>query len=57
MVCTTLSVKEVAESLGVSLLTGYHIIHRGDIAAIRVGRQLKISKAEFEAYKKRNSTA
>jgi excisionase family DNA binding protein len=57
MVSTLLKVAEVAEQLDVSPLTVYHLIHRGEIKALRVGRLLKIQKMDLESFKNRNSTS
>lgn len=42
------SVAEIAELTGVKPKTLYGIISRGEIRAIRIGRQLRITRAELE---------
>ncbi len=49
-----LTIGQVAECLAVSELTVRRIVHRGEIAAVRVGeRQLRIAPYELEGYLER----
>ena len=51
-----LSVLEVAKDMGVSKDTVYKEIREGRLKAFRVGKQkFRISEAELEAYKTRNT--
>lgn len=45
--------REVAHNLDVSVPTVRRIIARGDIAAVRVGNQLRVEPAERERYIRR----
>ena len=45
-----LKVKDVAEALSVSMQTIRREIGNGNISAIRVGNQLRISEIELKAY-------
>jgi putative molybdopterin biosynthesis protein len=45
-----LSVGEVATRLGVSRLTVWRLIDRGEIPALRVGRQLRLDPEELNAW-------
>ena len=47
-----LSVKQVADALGVTPPTIRRYIEAGDIPAIRIGRQYKIDRDDFEKYVK-----
>ena len=46
------SLKEVALELGVHWKTVYNMILRGDIKAVKIGRQWKISEEEIERLKR-----
>ena len=48
-----LSVDEAAEALRVSTKTVRRLIARGELSAVRVGRQLRISQDGFFAYLRR----
>ncbi|NLV16632.1 MAG: helix-turn-helix transcriptional regulator [Syntrophomonadaceae bacterium] len=48
----SLTPKEVAEILNIKKNTVYELIKRGDLAAYRVGRKLRIEPEDVEAYKK-----
>ncbi|WJY28339.1 MULTISPECIES: substrate-binding domain-containing protein [Sporosarcina] len=45
--------EDLAEFLQVSKLTVYDLIKKGEITAYRVGRQMRVDAADFEAYKNR----
>jgi excisionase family DNA binding protein len=45
-----LTAREVAEAMRVSTMTVYRLIKAGDLPAIRVGKHLRIRRAELEAY-------
>jgi excisionase family DNA binding protein len=45
-----LSVRAVAELLGVSTKTVRRLIGRGDLAAHRIGGSLRVSEADLRAY-------
>lgn len=49
----SLTPEEVAELLNIKKNTVYELIKRGDLAAYRVGRKLRIEREDVEAYKKR----
>lgn len=42
--------KDVAKCLGCSLPTAREIMHRSDFPAIKVGKNLKVSKTAFEQW-------
>ena len=42
--------KEVQEMLGLSKVTMLKLIHRGDIKAVRVGDQWRITEIDFNEY-------
>ena len=42
--------KEAAAELGVSVWTIYRLIMKGDLAAVRVGRLLRIPESSIDAY-------
>jgi excisionase family DNA binding protein len=45
-----LNVGEVANRLGVSRLTVWRLIDRGELPALRVGRQLRLDPDELDAW-------
>jgi excisionase family DNA binding protein len=45
-----MTVSEVAEQLRVSNMTVYRLIKAGDLAAIRVGKNYRIRRADLDAY-------
>jgi excisionase family DNA binding protein len=45
-----MTVSEVAEQLRVSNMTVYRLIRAGDLAAIRVGKNYRIRRADLDAY-------
>ena len=49
-------VSELAESLRVSLMTIYRYIKSGKIKAHKIGKEFRISKAEFERFLNKSST-
>lgn len=49
----SLTPEEVAEILNIKKNTVYELIKRGDLAAYRVGRKLRIEREDVEAYKMR----
>lgn len=42
--------KEIAKCLGCSMPTAREIMHRSDFPLIKVGKNLKVSKAAFEEW-------
>ncbi len=50
----SLTPEEVAEILKIKKNTVYELIKRGDLAAYRVGRKLRIEQADVDAYKERS---
>jgi len=49
-----LSVKQVAEVLGIGRNTAYELVRSGQIKSIRVGRNIRIPKAEILSFLNRN---
>ena len=47
---TLLTAAEVAEQLRVSTMTIYRLIRRGDLPAVRVGRNYRVRERDLEAY-------
>lgn len=45
-----LTAAEVAEDLRVSTMTVYRLIRRGELPAVRVGRNYRVRVADLEAY-------
>lgn len=45
-----LTVRQIAERLGVSKMTVYRLIHAGDIPGIQVGRSYRVSVRDFDDY-------
>ena len=45
-----LSAKDVAELLGVSMTTEYHLIDSGAIRSVRVRRQIRVSRDSFLSF-------
>lgn len=45
-----LTAAEVAEDLRVSTMTVYRLIRRGDLPAVRVGRNYRVRLADLETY-------
>ena len=43
----TLSVTEVAAVLGVGRNTAYNLVKSGELKALRIGRQIRVSKNEL----------
>lgn len=48
--------KDLAEKLGVNIMTIYRYIDAGKLKAYKIGKEFRIDKAEFEAFLKRAST-
>jgi excisionase family DNA binding protein len=48
--------KDLAEKLGVNIMTIYRYIDAGKLKAYKLGKEFRIDKAEFEAFLKRAST-
>lgn len=46
----TLSVREVADLLGVTYITALKYIHKGMLDAVQVGGQWKIKREEYERF-------
>lgn len=51
-----LKVKEIADILGLSILTIYEYIKRGEVQAIKLGRNYRVERREFNKFLKRHST-
>ena len=47
-----LSLREVADTLGVSIRTVHRFIDSGDLAVHRIGGQLRVSPADLEIFLK-----
>jgi excisionase family DNA binding protein len=47
---TLLTAAEVAEQLRVSTMTIYRLIRRGELPAVRVGRNYRVREADLDAY-------
>ncbi len=50
MSVTLLTAAEVAEHLRVSTMTIYRLIRRGELPAVRVGRNYRVRQSDLEAY-------
>lgn len=48
--------QDLAEKLGVNIMTIYRYIKAGKLKAYKIGKEFRIDKAEFEAFLKRAST-
>jgi excisionase family DNA binding protein len=48
--------KDLAEKLGVNIMTIYRYIDAGKLKAYKIGKEFRIDKVEFEAFLKRAST-
>lgn len=48
--------KELAEKLGLNIMTIYRYIDAKKLKAYKIGKEYRIDKAEFEAFLKRAST-
>lgn len=48
--------KDLADKLGVNIMTIYRYIDAGKLKAYKIGKEFRIDKAEFEAFLKRAST-
>ena len=44
------TISEAAASLSLSRSTVYNLIARGDLSSVRIGRSVRISKVDLEAY-------
>lgn len=51
-----LKVKDIADLLGLSILTIYDYIKRGEVQAIRLGRNYRVERKEFEKFLKKHTT-
>ena len=49
-----MSLEEVADKMGVKYLTIYRLVRNGELPALRLGKQYRVSKAELAAYLERN---
>jgi excisionase family DNA binding protein len=50
MSVTLLTAAEVADQLRVSTMTIYRLIRRGELPAVRVGRNYRVRERDLEAY-------
>jgi len=48
--------KDLADKLGVNIMTIYRYIGKGKLKAYKIGKEFRIDRAEFEAFLKRVST-
>jgi len=48
--------KDLADKLGVNIMTIYRYIDAGKLKAYKIGKEFRIDKVEFEAFLKRAST-
>ncbi|HEY0908178.1 MAG TPA: helix-turn-helix domain-containing protein [Candidatus Paceibacterota bacterium] len=48
--------QDLAEKLGVNIMTIYRYIKAGKLKAYKIGKEFRIDKAEFDAFLKRAST-
>lgn len=55
-VALAVSLQEAADLIGVHVNTVRREINRGNLAAVRIGRVLRVRVAEIHAYLKRNET-
>jgi excisionase family DNA binding protein len=53
----TLSVEEAARLLGISRGLAYELVHRGELAAIRLGRRILVPRHAIESLVNRPDTA
>lgn len=50
MECMTMSVIEMANSLGIGRNVAYNLVKNGRIPSIKIGRQIRIPKKAFEKW-------
>lgn len=48
--------KDLAEKLGVNIMTIYRYINAGKLKAYKIGKEFRIDKTEFDTFLKRAST-
>lgn len=48
--------KDLADKLGVNIMTIYRYINAGKLNAYKIGKEFRIDKAEFDAFLKRSRT-
>ena len=53
----TLSVEEAARLLGISSGLAYQLVHRGELAAIKLGRRIVVPRHAVEALIRQPDTA
>ncbi|HEY9523480.1 MAG TPA: helix-turn-helix domain-containing protein [Thermopolyspora sp.] len=46
---------EIADEMRVNRMTVYRLIRRGELPALKVGRQYRVARAEFERYLSRSA--
>ena len=51
-----LTVAEVAELLGCHFRTVHRLIHRQELRAVKVGREFRIARQDYEAYLREQGT-
>lgn len=51
-----LTVKQVAERLGVCKMTVYRLIHGGHLDALKVGESYRIEEKDYQAYRRKAKT-
>jgi len=44
----TLTVRELAEALGVSRATGYELVHQGVVRSVRLGRRIVVPRSAVD---------
>lgn len=50
------TIEEVAQFLKVSKLTIYDLVKKGDLPVFRVGRQMRVDRADLQAYIQKRKT-
>ena len=50
---TMLTVREIAEDLGVCKMTVYRLIHGGQLDALKVGESYRIEEKDYQAYRRK----
>lgn len=50
------TIEEVSQLLKISKLTVYDLVKKGELAAYRVGRQMRVDQEDLERYKSKNRT-
>jgi excisionase family DNA binding protein len=48
---------EIQELLGISRAAAYQLLQRGEIASVRIGRSVRVTPADLEAFIQRSRSA